>query len=119
MPSDRRQHDRYRFWIPIELVVGDQRLPAIGHDMSRRGAALVCRRSVDVDVEVELHFQLPPGEGDMRRVGAIVRRAGPNAADPRGLWPFELGIEFTAEVPGLEDDLQELLSRLGGRNPAR
>jgi len=119
MPSDRRQHDRYRFWIPIEVVVGDQRLPAVGHDMSRRGAALVCRRPVAVETEVELSFQLPPGEGEVRRVRAVVRRAGPNAADPSGLWPMEIGVEFEDEVPGLEDELQRLLSRLSGRNPAR
>lgn len=119
MPSDRRQHDRYRFWIPIELEVGDKRVPAIGHDMSRRGAALVCRQSVDVASKVVLHFQLPPGEGDVRKVEAVVRRSGPNAEDPRGLWPIELGVEFDAEVPGLEEELQGLLSRLAGRNPAR
>lgn len=115
MPSDRRQHDRYRFWIPIELMVSDQRLHAVGHDMSRRGAALVCRREVAVEAEVELRFQLPPGEGEMRRIKAVVRRAGSNAADPSGLWPVEIGVEFEAEVPGLEQELQRLISRLQGR----
>lgn len=73
----------------------------------------MCRSEIAVDTAVALRFELPPGTGRMREIDGVVRRSGPNEADPTGLWPVEVGVEFSASHPSLDADLKQLMSTLG------
>lgn len=100
---ERRQHDRYRLWIPIEIDSADgSTWPGVIHDVSYRGALAVTAATFKVGVRVTLRFHVPPDGRDELRLGGEVARAGANPADPDSLWKREIAIQFDAPVPELD-----------------
>lgn len=110
---ERRQHDRYRLWIPVDIDSEDgSTWPGVVHDVSERGALAVTSATFKVGVRVTVRFHLPPdGKRESRLVGEITR-AGANAADPDSLWQKEIALQFDEPIPELD-----ALVRLGEKVP--
>jgi hypothetical protein len=113
--DERREHDRYRLWLParIEGVAGDIRL-AVGHDMSQKGCLLVTNRRIEVGTDITLTVRLPPDAEEEITLTAQILRCDENEADPEGLWPFQVAVEFAEADPKLEKTLRDHLQHLEG-----
>jgi hypothetical protein len=78
--------------------------------MSQKGALLVTRQRFEVGAELVLHVRIPPDGDEEQAIPTRVLRCDTNDADPEGLWPLQLALEFLTARP----DVEELL-RLGER----
>jgi hypothetical protein len=105
---ERRAHPRYRLWVPARLEGDEQpsRL-AVGHDMSQKGSLLVTMVELSPGDRVRLFVRIPPtGEGEEQEIAARVLRVEVNDADPHGLWPYRVAVEFDEPSPELEELLR-------------
>jgi PilZ domain len=112
--DERRVHSRYRLWLPARIEDGEEPHLAVGHDMSQKGSLLVTNRELEVGARIVVFVRVPPDAEEEREIGATVVRCGPNAADPDGLWPFQIAIEFDKADPDLEELLREQTAVLEG-----
>jgi len=105
--NERRAHQRYRLWIPARIEGEDRpsRL-AVGHDMSQKGSLMVTRSKLLAGEHVRLFLRIPPDGDEEQEIAARVLRIGANDADPNGLWPFQIAVEFDHPVPGVEELLR-------------
>lgn len=104
---DRRNHPRFRLWLPARLEAGGDVRLAVGHDMSQGGSLLVTSRALDVGARVKLVFTIPPNEGTELALEGEVLRCESNAQDPDGLWPYQIALAFERMAPELENLLRE------------
>ncbi|MBW2527347.1 MAG: PilZ domain-containing protein [Deltaproteobacteria bacterium] len=113
--NERRAHPRFRLWLPARIEGEDQptRL-AVGHDMSQKGSLLVTRQRLREGQQVRLFIRVPPGGDDEHEISATVVRVEANDADPEGLWPFRLALEFDDTYPQLEKLLRDHADLLEG-----
>jgi hypothetical protein len=101
--DDRRLHDRYRLWIPARIEgEGEPTRLAVGHDMSQKGSLMVTNVELEVGRHIVLFVCIPPDTKTERKIEAHVLRCERNTADPNGLWPYQIAVEFTEADPGLE-----------------
>jgi hypothetical protein len=108
MDEERRLHTRYRLWLPARIEGrGEEARLAIGHDISQTGSLLVTNGALEVGAHIVLFVRVPPEGDDEQRVAARVVRSGPNEADPQGLWPFQIAVEFDEAAPALEALVRE------------
>lgn len=106
--DERRAHARYRLWLParIEGEQGPTRV-AVGHDVSQGGTMLVTRGELTPGQSVRLHIRIPPTEdGQEHVIAARVLRVDANDADPHGLWPYRVALEFDEPDPEIEATLR-------------
>ena len=116
--AERREHRRYRLWIPIRLQLKGRRSDILGvaHDVSQKGASAVVARKLEVDQPVVFVVRVPPeGEEDWY-LRARVLRCDRNEADPNGLWRFKAAFEFADAVPRLEEALRNQTAMLRGKS---
>ena len=104
---DRREHERRRFWLPLE-VEGLARGVAVSHDASDNGMLLVCSSTLPVGSTVVMILRIPPGGPDTVRVAGTIVRVSRNEDDPEGLWPHKMAVKFNARVPELSAFLSSL-----------
>jgi hypothetical protein len=106
--NERRAHHRYRLWIPARIEGEDRpsRL-AVGHDMSQKGSLLVTRSKLAAGERVQLFLRIPPHGEEEHRIAARVLRIEENVADPEGLWPFRVAVEFDQPYPEVEELLRQ------------
>jgi hypothetical protein len=102
---ERRSADRYRVWLPVAIPALREGL-AVTHDASKRGMLVVTASTLDVGAPVRLSFKMPPDDPNEHELTGRVVRVEPNSADPDGLWPHRLAVEFDHPVPELESLLQ-------------
>lgn len=114
MTDNRRMHDRFRLWLPARIEGGDETRLAVGHDMSQKGSLLVTHGALEVGADIELFVRIPPTASEEIKVVATVLRCEPNEADPEGLWPFQIAVEFRDADPSLEALLREQAQHLDG-----
>ncbi len=101
--DERRVHRRYKLWVParIEGSAGGSQL-AIGHDISEKGSLMVTRPpGPEVGSTIRIFVRVPPDAEEERMVTARVLRVSPNEADPGGLWPLRMAVEFNQADPEL------------------
>ncbi len=96
----RRESERYQVWIPVKVDALREGI-AVTHDASSRGVLMLTASTLDAGSPVEVALKLPE-EAVPRRVTGRVVRVETNDADPHGLWPHRMAIEFDEEVPELE-----------------
>lgn len=96
----RRDNSRYEVWIPVKIDALREGI-AVTHDASSRGVLMLTASTLTEGSPVEISLKLPD-EPVPRRVTGRVVRVEANAADPRGLWPHRMAVEFDEEVPDLE-----------------
>jgi len=100
---ERRQHERYRLWIPVEIDSEDgSTWPGVIHDVSETGALAVTAATFKVGVNVTVRFHMPPDGSEERRHGGEITRVGVNAADPDSLWKKEIAIQFDDPVSEID-----------------
>ena len=78
---------------------------AVAQDLSEGGVLLVSRRALPVDGSVDLCLYLNPSVEPPWMLGGRVVRILNNDADPHGLWPHKVAIEFNQPVPDLADSI--------------
>ncbi|MBK7580546.1 MAG: PilZ domain-containing protein [Myxococcales bacterium] len=96
----RRENDRYQVWIPVKVDALREGI-AVTHDANSRGVLMLTASTLDPGATVEVALKLPD-EPVPRRVTGRVVRVEENLADPHGLWPHRMAIEFDQEVKELE-----------------
>jgi hypothetical protein len=79
---------------------------AISYDASSRGLLIASAASLEPGDTITVTFSVPPSAGDERTVTGKVVRVSPNDADPEGMWPNRLAVEFDEPVPGLDKVLK-------------
>jgi hypothetical protein len=106
---DRREYQRRRFWLPVEL---DQpvRAFAVSHDASDNGLLLVCDRHLTVGSKVHLTIRIPTDETVEFRLYATVTRVSDNDEDPDGIWPHKAALRFDEPISELSEYLGTLSS---------
>jgi hypothetical protein len=106
--NERRAHHRFRLWIPARIEGEDRpsRL-AVGHDMSQKGSLLVTRSKLHAGERVRLFLRIPPHGDVEQQIAARVLRTEENSADPEGLWPYRVAVEFDQPYPEVEELLRE------------
>ncbi|MBI3201106.1 MAG: PilZ domain-containing protein [Polyangiaceae bacterium] len=96
----RRENDRYQVWIPVKVDALREGI-AVTHDASSRGVLMLTASTLDAGAPVEVALKLPDQTVPKRVTGRVVR-VETNEADPHGLWPHRMAIEFDEVVPELE-----------------
>lgn len=96
----RRDQERYEMWIPVKVDQLKEGL-AITHDASPRGALILTASTLEPGSKVEVSLKLPDNAVPRRVTGRVVRVEA-NEADPNGLWPHRMAVEFDEEVTDLE-----------------
>ena len=71
--------------------------------MSQKGSALVTRCLLQPGERVKLFLRIPPNGEAEQQIAARVLRTEKNDADPDGLWPYRVAVEFDQPYPELED----------------
>jgi hypothetical protein len=97
---ERRTNPRYELWLPLE-VEGLAAGVAVTHNASKNGLLIVTATAGTVGAQVRVTF-CGPGERGPSLRGRIVR-SGKNDADPDGVWPYALALEFDDPVPPLAE----------------
>ncbi len=82
--------------------------------MSQGGALLVTSSKPAPGDKVQLFVRVPPNAENEREISATVRRVEPNSADPNGIWPFQIALEFDEHQPELESLMREQTQMLEG-----
>lgn len=75
---------------------------AISFDATERGLLIGSAIQVAEGDVLSLTFRVPNTEGEERTVDGRVLRVMPNEADPGGMWPRRVAIEFDEPVPDIE-----------------
>ena len=96
----RRENDRFQVWIPVKVDALREGI-AVTHDASSRGVLMLTASTLDPGAPIEVSLKLPDQAVPKRVTGRVVRVEN-NEADPHGLWPHRMAIEFDEVVPELE-----------------
>jgi hypothetical protein len=104
---DRRSHTRYRIWLPAQVDELKEGM-AITHNASPTGVLMVAASTLDVGSSATITIQIPTSTPQERRHTGKVVRVERNAADPYGMWPYRIAVEF--DTPDAEfETLLDLL----------
>ena len=113
--DERREHDRYRLWLPARIEGGGEAPHlAVGHDMSSGGSLLVTDTELAIGADIKVHVRIPPDAAEERVLDAKVLRCTKNPADPDSLWPYQIAVAFDDAIPELDELLREHLAVLEG-----
>ncbi len=107
MSSERRIHERYAVWFPVQVVAAGEESTAVTFDASKGGIRVSSAVRLEVGTEVTLTFRVPPDSPDTRQVSGRIIRVEANTDDPDGFWRHRLAIEFKDLIPELEGVLRE------------
>ena len=100
---DRRQHERRRLWIPIEIEADDASKHAgVVHDVSDQGVLAVTDGQFEVDARVDVTFYMPPNGVLGRHVAGRVARSGVNTSDADAIWHYSIAVQFDEAIPEIE-----------------
>ena len=98
----RRKHERYKLWFPVQITTNEFGALAINHNVGGGGMMVASNAALKVGQKVKVSFSLPPG-GPERVRKAVIVRIEPNTDDPEGTWPNRLALEFSEPDRELED----------------
>jgi hypothetical protein len=100
--DERRGGDRHVAWFPIRVDAEElgEGL-AIAKNVSRGGLLLASPQKFVIGAPVRLSLHLDPMSSEPREVMGTVVRMEVNEADPDGLWPHKLAVEFDDPDPEL------------------
>ncbi len=77
----------------------------MAQNISENGVLLVSRTPLPVGDSVHLSMHVDPANEPPWMLGGRVVRSQPNGADPHGLWPHKVAIEFNEPYPELVDSV--------------
>ena len=104
---DRRSHNRHRIWLPAQVDELKEGM-AITHNASPTGVLMAAASTLDVGAPVTITIQIPTGEVQERHLTGKVVRVERNEADPYGMWPYRIAVEFDPPDPELAAVLDAL-----------
>lgn len=107
--DERRIAKRYEVWFPMrfDTETSGQGV-AVSHNISTTGVLMATAGTLDEGATVTVHFQISPRDPSEHRIEGRIIRIEPNAADPHGLWPMRVAVEFQNPLPELESVLMDL-----------
>jgi hypothetical protein len=79
---------------------------AVSRNLSTSGTLLATATDLQVGAPVIVFLRIG-GDAEERRVEGRIVRVGTNEADPYGMWPYLVGVQFASEMPELEALLQQ------------
>ena len=107
MGEERRTAARHRVFIPIrmdgtsDIQVGKV-TSGVTRDVSEGGLLIRTRRKFTIGAPVTVVVHYDPETGVKQELPGTVLRVAKNAADPSGLWPYEVAIVLDDPAPGLQ-----------------
>lgn len=81
---------------------------AITRDVSERGILIATSERGAIGSDVHVRCKLPDGQ-EVEVEGVIVRQET-SAEDPRGMWRYQIAVEFDQPVPELASALDALVA---------
>jgi hypothetical protein len=108
---ERRSHRRHQVWLPAQVDELKEGV-AVTHDASPSGVKMVAASTLEVGATVSITFWIPPGGEQERHLTGRVVRVERNQADPLGMWPHRIAVEFDELDEELEPILRELALKL-------
>jgi hypothetical protein len=103
MNEERRAHQRYCLWFPVEVAAANGGALAICRDASSGGILIESARGLEIDAEVEVSFRATV-DGELRKVKGRIVRIEQGDDSPRAVWTHRLAVAFhepQAELHGL------------------
>jgi hypothetical protein len=116
--DDRRGGERHLAWFPIRIEgedIGEG--IAIAKNVSTGGLLIASPQKLIVGAPVKLSLHLDPKSDQAREVTGTVVRMEVNDADPEGLWPHRLGVEFDDPDPELLAEIISAVLSEDGNSP--
>ena len=105
---DRRERERYRIWLPLQVRSTAGETLAVTYDVSEKGVAMLVAEPIPIGAKVTVTFEVPGDPPQTRTGSGQVVRAGPNRDDPHGLWPHRLAVELDEAMEAFEAELKEI-----------
>jgi hypothetical protein len=99
--AERRQAQRHVAWFPVRVDAGGRSGTALAHNVSGGGILLAARKLIEVGSPVKLSLHVDPDRQRPREIEGRIVRMVRNSADPNGLWPYKLAVEFEDPDPEL------------------
>ena len=113
MGEERRQHPRYRLWIPVEYDAGGvQGGLAVNHDIGPGGMLIALTADLEVGLPVRVTFTLPQAARQPVEIKGTVGRIEANKDDPDGPWRHRVAVVFDELHPELVHALHDLVERI-------
>jgi len=113
MGDERRQHPRYRLWIPVEYDAGDvEGGLAVNHDIGPGGMLIALTADLEVGMPVTVTFALPGADAEQTRIQGTVGRIEANQEDPDGPWRHRVAVVFDRLHDELAPALESLVERI-------
>lgn len=108
--AERRTHDRYRVWFPVQVDAG-QLGTAVGisKDASAKGLRLDTNADMILGAPVRVRFRVSARDA-VQDVDATVVRVRRNRIDDSD-WPYQLALEFDDPDPSLDHRLRVEMSQ--------
>lgn len=107
----RRKHERYNLWFPVQISTDEFGALAINHNVGGGGMLVASAAALRVGQRVKVTFSLP-GNGEERIAKASIVRIEPNTEDPEGAWPNRIALEFSEPDGELEQLVQAATDRV-------
>ena len=88
-------------WFPVRVDAGGRTGIAFAQNVSPDGILVAARKLIEVGSAVRLSLHVDPERSEPRELDGHIVRIVRNSADPDGLWPYKLAIEFENPDPEL------------------
>jgi hypothetical protein len=99
--EERRNAARHVAWFSVRVDADGGTALALAHNVSQEGILVAARKLVEVGSPVKLTLHVDPDRTAPRELEGHIVRMVRNSADPNGLWPYKLAIEFEDPDPDL------------------
>lgn len=108
----RRAHNRYELWFPVELRGEQVEGMAVNHNVSAGGMLIALSAKLEEGAEIQVSFRMPPNLDRPFVVPGKITRVEKNRADPDGVWPYRVAVAFDEVDPELVPHLQQAIKAL-------
>ena len=98
----------------MRIGTGEEHGLAISYDVSAKGLLLASPATLEVGDAIDVTFAVPGSEDEERSIKGTVVRVSKNEADPDGMWPNRLAVEFEEPIEDLGDVLKATSTRQSG-----
>lgn len=107
--DERRTAGRYEVWFPMELSGETIHGPiAVSRDLSEKGILVASTDKPEVGADVKVTFRLPGKDKTQYTVEGVIVRVERNREDPKGLWRYQIAVQFDEPRPEFESTLERL-----------
>lgn len=110
MEAERRTHERYRIWFPVQVDAGSLgTVVGISRDASAKGLRIDSNADVVLGAPVRVRFRVSPHERSQAVEGTVVRVHRNRIDDSH--WPYQLAVQFDDPDPSLDPRLRAEMSQ--------